>query len=247
MRVIDDMETKNQILKEFHDTFWAGHRGIWITYNKIKERYWWKGLYKDVKDFVAFCVDCQLQSKVCYRDELHPTYPLAIHFQWVIDLVAMPLELWDMKYLVLAREELSKFVEGRALRTKYTEGVCRFILKDIFSRYNTIDRMRADQGELDVVEATSFFEWYGVRLRLTIAYNPKTNGKSERGHPPIINMFVKACKKKPKQWPRLLPFALSADRTIHSTVIEYMHTKLTVDQKPIMPIEDLVPTWIFLD
>ena len=28
LRVIGDMETKNQILKEFHDTFWAGHRGI---------------------------------------------------------------------------------------------------------------------------------------------------------------------------------------------------------------------------
>ena len=82
LRVIGDMETKNQILKEFHDTFWAGHRGIWATYNKIKERYWWKGLYKDVEDFVASCVDCQLQSKVRYRDELHPTYPLAIHFQW---------------------------------------------------------------------------------------------------------------------------------------------------------------------
>ena len=32
LRVIDDAETKNQILK-------------------IKERYWWKGLYKDVEDF----------------------------------------------------------------------------------------------------------------------------------------------------------------------------------------------------
>ena len=54
LRVIGDMETKNQILKEFHDTFWAGHRGIWATYNKIKERYWWKGLYKDVEDFFGF-------------------------------------------------------------------------------------------------------------------------------------------------------------------------------------------------
>ena len=198
LRVIGDMETKNQILKEFHDTFWAGHRGIWATYNKIKERYWWKGLYKDVEDFVASCVDCQLQSKVRYRDELHPTYPLAIHFQWVIDLVAMPLGLWGMKYLVLAKEELSNFVEGRALRTKSTEGVCRFILEDIFSRYGTIGRMRADRGELDAAEATNFFEQYGVRLKLTTAYNPEANGKSERGHPPIINALVKACKGKPK-------------------------------------------------
>jgi hypothetical protein len=147
---------------------------------------------------VASCIECQLQSKIRYRDELHPTYPLAIDFQWVIDLVAMPLGLWGMKYLVLAREELSNFVEGRALRTKSTEGVCRFILEDIFSRYGTIGRMRADRGELDAVEAKNFFERHGVRLRLTTAYNPKANGKSERGHPPIINTLVKACKRKTK-------------------------------------------------
>ena len=40
LRVVGDIGTKTQILKEFHDTFWAGHRGIWTTYNKIKERYW---------------------------------------------------------------------------------------------------------------------------------------------------------------------------------------------------------------
>ena len=112
---------------------------------------------------MASCIDCQLQSKVRYRDELHSIYPLAIHFQWIIDLIAMPLGLWDMKYLILAREQLSNFVEGRALRTKSSEGVCRFILEDIFSRYDTIERMRADRRELDAVEATSFFERYGVR------------------------------------------------------------------------------------
>jgi hypothetical protein len=37
LRVIGDTETENQILKEFHNTSWAGHRGIWATYNKIKE------------------------------------------------------------------------------------------------------------------------------------------------------------------------------------------------------------------
>ena len=133
-----------------------GHRGIWATYNKIKERYWWKGLYKYVENFVAFCIECQVQSKVCYINELHPTYPLAMHFQWVINLVAIPSRMWDMKYLILAKKKLSNFVEGTILGTKSTKGVCRFILEDIFSKYGTIDRMKADQGEVDAAEARSF-------------------------------------------------------------------------------------------
>ena len=139
---------------------------------------------------MASCIECQLQPKVRYRDELHPTYPLSMHFQCVIDLVAMPLGLWGMKYLVLAMEELSNYVEGRALRTKTTRGVCSFILEDIFSKYDSIGRMKADRGELHSTKARGFLERYGVKLKLTTAYNLKAKGKSERGHPAIVNALV---------------------------------------------------------
>jgi hypothetical protein len=75
----------------------------------------------------------------------------------VIDLVSMPKGIWGMKYLVLAQEELSNWVEGRALRTNHTENVCRFILEDIVCRYGSIGRMRADRGELNAQEAEEFF------------------------------------------------------------------------------------------
>jgi hypothetical protein len=246
VRVIDDEESKKKVMKEFHDTLWAGHRGIWATYMKIKEKFWWKGLYKDVEEFVGSCIICQMQSKTQHRDGLHPTYPLSIHFQWVIDLVAMPLGIWGMKHLVLAREELSNFVEGRALRTKGTEGVCRFILEDIVCRYGSIGRIRADRGELNADEAKIFFRRYGIELKLTTAMNPQANGKSERGHPPIVQALVKACQGKAMEWPRLLPFSLWADRTTHSTVTGYMPSELMIGQKPIMPVEGEVPTWLSL-
>ncbi|KAL2614093.1 hypothetical protein R1flu_025785 [Riccia fluitans] len=217
--------------------------GIWATYMKIKRRYWWKSLYQDAAGFVESCVECQMQSKVRHRDGLKPTYPLSMHFQWVLDLVIMPIGIWGMRYLVLAREELSNYVEGRALRTKATKGLCRFILEDIFYRYGSVGRLRADRGELDTIEARQFFDRYGIKLKLTTSYNPEGNGKSERGHPPIIQALVKACKGKPKRWPQLLPFALWADRTTHSTVIGYMPTELMLGQKPIVPMEDEIPTW----
>jgi len=42
------------------------------------------------------------------------------------------------------------------------------------------------------------FERYWVTLKLTTTYNPKANGKSEKGHLPTINVLVKAYKEKPK-------------------------------------------------
>ena len=104
------------------------------------------------------------------------------------------------------------------MRTKITEGVCRFILEYIFNKYDSIGTMRFDRGELTATKARDFFERYGVKLKLTTAYNPESNGKSERGHPSIVNALVKACRGKPKHWPRLLPFALWAYRTTHSII-----------------------------
>ncbi|KAL3686249.1 hypothetical protein R1sor_004271 [Riccia sorocarpa] len=245
-RIVCDRETQVMLMKEFHESLWAGHRGIWATFTKLKARYSWKNMYKDVVAFVESCLTCQTYSNIRHRDGLHPTYPLAIHFKWVVDLVTMPVGLWQMRYLVLAREDLSNQVEGRALRRNTTKAVCRFLLEDVVCRYGCVGKITADGGELDAQKARDFFQRYGLKLSLTAAYNPKGNAKSERGHPPIVKVLVKACNGRVREWPRLLPFALWADRTTHSSVTGYMPAELVQGQKPIMLVEEQVPTWSVL-
>ena len=106
--------------------------------------------------------------------------------------------------------------------------------------------MRADRGELNAEEARQFFKRFGVKLRLTTAMNPEGNGKSERGHPPIIQALVKACRGKYREWPKLLPLALWADRSTHSSVTGYMPAEMMTGQRPLMPLEEEVPSWAML-
>jgi hypothetical protein len=40
-----------------------------------------------------------------------------------------------MKYLVLAREDLTNQLEGRALHSKETAAVCKFLLEDVICRH----------------------------------------------------------------------------------------------------------------
>ena len=94
------------------------------------------------------------------------------------------------------------------------------------SRYGCIGKIVADRGELDANEAREFFSRMGIKLSLTTTYNPEANGKVERGHGPIVKTLMKACYGKIGDWPRLLPFALWADRATHSTVTGYRPAKL---------------------
>lgn len=155
----------------------------------------------------------------------------------------MPLGVRGAKFLVLAREDLSSYVEGRALTSNTTSQVCRFILEDIISRHGCFYQMRADRGELDSDEAREFFKKFHIRLKLTTAYNPEANGKSERGHPPIVNALVKACHGKSSLWPDLLPLALMADRMTCSSVTGFPPIELVSGHLPLMPIEEDVCSW----
>ncbi len=54
--------------------------------------------------------------------------------------------MWQMKHLVLAREDLTNQVEGRALRTKSSEAICKFVWKDIICRYGYLGKIFAKSG-----------------------------------------------------------------------------------------------------
>ena len=134
LRVFGTKEQRNRIMSEFHESDWAAHGGTWATFVKIKQRYWWKSMYNDVVDFTESWEKCPIYSGVRHRDELHPT----INFKWMVDIVAMPSGIRQKKYLVLAREDLTNQVEGRALELKTCSAVCQFLLEEVFCRYGCV-------------------------------------------------------------------------------------------------------------
>jgi hypothetical protein len=245
--VVAREEEQRKLLAAFHDSPLAGHRGTWATFEKLKEKYWWPGLYKDVHRFVTTSESCRMHSMVRHRDELHLTYPPTVHFKWMVDLVTMPLGVGQMRYLVLAREDLTNQVEGRALQNKTTAAVCRFLVEEVVCKYGCVSKIVADRGELDAQEAEELFDRLGVKLSLTMAYNPEANGKVERGHGPIVKALVRACEGQVGNWPRLLPYALWADQTTHSLVIGFMPAELMYGQKLVMPTERTISSWAALE
>jgi transposase InsO family protein len=116
----------------------------------------------------------------------------------------------------------------------------------VVCRYGYVGKIVADRGELDAQEAEELFEGLGVKLSLTTAYNPEANGKVERGHGLIVKALVRACEGQVGNWPRLLPYALWANQTTHSSVTGFMPAEL-YGQKPVMPTERTISSWAALE
>lgn len=52
-------EAKQVVLLALHNSGLGGHFGITATYQKVKQFFSWKGLKKDVQDYVNSCITCQ--------------------------------------------------------------------------------------------------------------------------------------------------------------------------------------------
>lgn len=85
-----------------------------------------------------------------------------------------------------------------------------------------------------------------MKLALTTTDNSDGNAKSKRIHSSFVKALMKACNGKVSNLPRLLPFELSIDRIIHSTIMKYMLGESMFGQKLVMPIEKAIPTWSVL-
>ena len=191
--VVGTKKQQKQVMADFHESAWAGHRGTWAKFTKIKQKYWWKGMYRDIAEFTGSCEKCQMYSGIRQRDKLHPTFSPTINLKWMVDIVSMPTGVGQQKYRVLAQEDLSNQVEGRALRKKTSVAVFRFLLEEVFCRYQCVSQVIVDQGELDSDEAKEFFAKLGVWLTLTTTYNLEANERIERGCNLIVKVLVKAC------------------------------------------------------
>ena len=59
MCVLEIGELKREIMGEAHSSTYAMHLGSSKMYHTLREHYWWKGMKKEIADFVSRCLTCQ--------------------------------------------------------------------------------------------------------------------------------------------------------------------------------------------
>ena len=57
--VPDVGEVRRKIMEEAHSSTYAMHLGNTKMYHTLKEHYWWKGMKRDIAEFVSRCLTCQ--------------------------------------------------------------------------------------------------------------------------------------------------------------------------------------------
>jgi hypothetical protein len=111
---IESKEKIDQILEKFHDNkLTGGHPGIKRTLEKIKAKYVWKNMTRDITKYVKKCVECQKnKSGVKTREKLRltptPQKPMDIV---QVDTIGPFVKMNEnFEYAITLSDELSKYL-----------------------------------------------------------------------------------------------------------------------------------------
>ena len=137
-----------KILEHCHSGPTGGHYGGNKTAHKaLKSGFYWPTLFKDANKYVTSCDKCQRKSNISKHDEMPQTYMLSceIFDVWGIDFMGPFPSSFGNKYILVAIDYMSKWVEAQALPTNDARVVVRF-LKKLFSRFGTPRAIISDRG-----------------------------------------------------------------------------------------------------
>lgn len=214
-------ESKQIILNDFHLLPTGGHAGINRMFHNLKRYYYWKGLRKDVEEYVKKCDDCQRYkySKKIIEPMTITTTP-SVAFQRVyLDLVG-PLEpdFSGNKYILTLQCDLSKFVECYPIENKEAVTVAQAFVENFILRYGVPDDIVSDQGTEFLA---SIFQEICKLLQInklnSTAYHHQTLGSLENSHKSLgAYLRMQICKHQ-GNWSTWVPFwCFSYNNSVHS-------------------------------
>ncbi|GJU40908.1 reverse transcriptase domain-containing protein [Tanacetum coccineum] len=156
---------------------------------------------------------------------------------WGIDFMGPFPSSRGNKYILVAVDYLSKWVEAKALPTNDARVVVKF-LKSLFARFGTPRAIISDRGtHFCNDQFTKVMSKYGVTHRLATAYHPQTSGQVEVSNRGLKRILERTVGENRASWSDKLDEALWAFRTAFKTPIGCTPYKLVYGKSCHLPIE----------
>nr|GFA14797.1 reverse transcriptase domain-containing protein [Tanacetum cinerariifolium] len=228
------------ILTACHSRPTGGHYGANYTAKKVFDAgFFWPTIYKDAHEFVKNCDSFQRQGKISQCDEMpqNSIQICEIFDVWGINFMGPFPSSRGNKYILLAIDYLSKWVEAKALPTNDARVVCKF-LKSLFARFGALRAIISDRGtHFCNDQFAKVMRKYRVTHRLSITYHPQTSRQVEVSNRGLKRILERTIGQNRASWSDKLDDALWAFRIAYKTPIRCTPYKLVYGKVCHLPIE----------
>ena len=188
---------KYEILSNVHNHVAGAHFGVHKTFQKLKQRYWWPSMFKDVEHWCKSCVDCAMK-KSPRNTKRAPLLPLPVEgaFDRVAVDVLGPFKPFSRqnRYIVVFSDYLTRWCEAFPVPSVEAFVIARLLVDEIIARHGAPRVLLSDRGtnflSRLVAEVCKIFQIQKVN---TSSYHPQTDGLVERFNSTLgqsLSMYV---------------------------------------------------------
>ena len=239
------------VLKNMHDDRLCGHLGMSKTIQKIAQRFTWKNMNRDIKNYILSCKTCA-ERKTDRHKELAPLIPLPVvgyPFERVsVDFLGPLITTKQQnKHVLCFTDHYSRFPIFVATKDTSAQTVATALWDNVITmhgcpRYLLSDRGAGFMSEL-VREVCTLCK---ITKLNTSSYHPACNGLQERGNSTLLNMLSHYVNLENDDWDVYLQSVAFAVRSsVCNSSVGYTPFYLLFGREPVLPIETaIMPTLI---
>ncbi|XP_073153413.1 uncharacterized protein [Henckelia pumila] len=172
----------NYVLREIHEGSCGSHLGsLALARKALLAGFFWPTMPKDSADLVNSCYNCQRHANLQWRPaEYMKAVVAACPFdQWGMDIVGpFPVSIGQRKFLLVAVDYFSKWVEVEPLAKIAENEVLNFLWKNIVCHFGIPRRLASDNGrQFCGSKVQAWFQEMKIEQVFTSIAYPQGNGQ----------------------------------------------------------------------
>ncbi|GBO35826.1 Transposon Tf2-8 polyprotein [Araneus ventricosus] len=238
-KIVNRIVIPKSLIKVCIETAHAPHFGVRKTFEFIRHKYQWRGMYLDTKNFCEHCEKCLenkpkaklTQTKMIPKRNLAPGQCIAI------DIVGKLPRSTDNKNFILTKiDHYSRYLEAYPLQN-ITSSTIINCLNKYFANFGLPKFLVIDNATNFISnEMVEFLDRLNIQHRKSSIYYPMANGLLERAHRTMKESLASMCESTFQWSEKLLFFKLYYNNSIQS-VTKFAPAEIFFGRKQNLPLD----------
>uniref|UniRef100_A0A2N9GLE6 Uncharacterized protein n=1 Tax=Fagus sylvatica TaxID=28930 RepID=A0A2N9GLE6_FAGSY len=232
----------NYVIREVHEGICGNHSGARALAHKLtRAGYYWPSLLHDAAQYVKTCDKCQRFANIprAPPEEITPMTSPWPFSQWGLDIMGpFPVGTKQAKFLVVAIDYFTKWVEAEPLATITEKNVKNFVWKGVICRFGIPRVLVSDNGkQFDNGPFRDLCAQLNIKNHYSSPRHPQANGQVEVTNRTLLKQIKTRLEGAKGLWVEELPSILWAYRTTVRVPTGETPFKLTFGTEAVIPVE----------
>ena len=202
------------------------------------------------KDVYLYCTQCDICQRIGPKvstnlQPLHPTMPTEVFQKWGLDFIGPvnpPAKGTRNRYIIMATDYTTKWVEARALKDNTAKSTAKFLFEEIITKFGCPLEFVSDQGSHFINDTIKVLtQEFMILHRKSTTYYPQANGQAESTNKVMKIALTKMANANRTDWDTKLHAALWAYMTAYKVTTKHTPFSLVFGTEALLPMAYLHP------